>query len=186
MRYLGRIRLGDKKADLIIQEELLLADIQVIPMETLMIGREIPISVAYGKLGEWNFIRGPDCWTAQAINKEGLQGKGLPLEVAIQMYEKQYPVIGKSAPEIYGQAIRVTRDRRYKNPHPERVALYGSEVMSEARDWLQKLTLTQQEVHDFCESRSIKATRFINWYEIETQLGLNEFARTIRKYEAQR
>jgi hypothetical protein len=181
-----KTHLQSSQAELIIKEELYLAEIPVIRGEQIMIrGRKIPYFETRGALGDWSFARRQNDWVTLSLAK-----KGLPLEMAVQMYEKAYPLSGKkNAPEIYGEVIRATSNKRYKRPHPNGFAHIGidiTEVVDKAMEILGRSSVTAGEIAELCNSGKIDAKRHIRGYYITTQLGLNEFARTIRQYEAQR
>jgi len=75
---------GNNKCDEFIEVELKKAGIEVvnvIPART-----EVPYSIV-GKLGDWTFTRAWYYWMARAE-----RGKGLPLDIAISMHEKPFPI----------------------------------------------------------------------------------------------
>lgn len=173
------------QAELILKEELYLAEIPAIRGEQIKIGgRKTPFFKTRGALGDWSFARRRNDWVTVSLAE-----KGLPLEMAIQLYEKEYPLLGKNAPKIYGEVIRVTSNKSYKRPHPNGFAHIGisiTEVVDKAIEILGRSSVTAGEITELCNSGKIDAKRYIRGYYITTQLGLNEFARTIKQFEAQR
>jgi len=161
---------GIKEADLYIKDELFLAGIPAIKGEKSE--REIPYSIT-GKLGDWNFGRAWYYWVASAQN-----GKGLSLEVATQLHERQYPIIGEDQPKIYGKVIRVTG--HCGCPHPRDWALPTGEILRKETQRLGKKDATYGELAILLNSGQIKAPRFVNLYHIDNQIGLNEFVKVIK------
>lgn len=106
---------GKTKADLQILEELSEADIQVV--EGPRSRGEVPHTIT-GKLANWNFSRAWDYWIASASDL-----KGLPLEIATELHERKYPLVGKDNYENYGEVIRVNGDAGC--PHPREWARKG-------------------------------------------------------------
>jgi len=182
---------GVKEADEYIQEELILAGIPLIR------GKEndgmVPYSIT-GKLGNWTFERARYYWMASAPKK-----KGLPLEVAVQLYERQYPVVGKNQPDNYGQVVRV--EGNADGPHPNaRADHYDIEGNLLIIDPDGKLKLEQDRLFEkhpeflskpgFQELKTAKyifslegivSHSYVNGYHIDNQIGLNEFARVLRE-----
>ena len=99
---------GDKEADVYIQEELISAGIDLVREKSK---GEVPYSFQ-GRLGHWNFKRAWYYWNASAPD-----GQGFPLEIASELHEKRYPIVGKSQPETYGKVIRVVG--HCGCPHPK-------------------------------------------------------------------
>jgi len=93
---------GETKADLVILKELVKADIKVV--EGQRSRGEVPYTLT-GKLGDWNFSRAWYYWMAIAQN-----GKGLPLDVALELHNRKYHTDRKEQPKTYGQLIRVDGD----------------------------------------------------------------------------
>jgi hypothetical protein len=179
---------GDKDADLYIQEELILAGIPLVRGD---ISRgEVPYTIT-GKLGDWSFNRAWYYWVASAP-----ECKGLPLEAAAQMHEKNYPVLGEGQPTHYGDVIRVVG--HCGCPHPKdwaehfdeqgRALAYDPKGESERyfKEFILNGVLTQEAtdsthfVHTREELEKLTSKAFIDLYHVDSQLGLNELARVIR------
>nr|MBA4405594.1 hypothetical protein [Nanoarchaeum sp.] len=163
---------GVKEADEHIQEELYSAGIEIVRGE--LSKSEVPHSIT-GKLGDWKFNRAWYYWTTSAQS-----GKGLPLEIATMMHEREYPIIGEKQPKNYGQVIRVAG--HCNCPHPRELALPNNESLDKwsketGIDWMQ---ISYGELAKLCNNGTIQASRFVNYYHIDNQLGLNEFARVLR------
>lgn len=163
---------GVKTADVSIREELTLANI---PVKKVELGRtEVPYTII-GKLGNWKFNRAWYYWVASAED-----GDGLSLEVAAELHERKYPIIGEKQPEIYGHVVRVTG--HCGCPHPREWAFPTREVLEEeskriGKDWKY---INYGNLAKMCNDGLIKGQRFVNSYHIDSQIGLNEFARVIR------
>lgn len=179
---------GDQRADEYVQRELSLAGINIAQGERSE--GEVPYSIT-GKLGAWDFIRAWYYWMANAED-----GNGLPLEVAIKLHKRKYPNEGEDSPRTYGKVIRVAGDCGC--PHPrgharfldsenrllvfdpkgkERRFLEGGLERGEfSRDFADKYHCV--ETREGFKTLTIKAV--ISSYHIDTQTGLNEFARVIK------
>ena len=164
---------GNKQADERIQEELNLANIDLVKGD-INVG-EVPYTIT-GKLGNWIFKRAWSYWIARAPD-----GKGLTLEIASSMHEQDYPITELNQPKKYGEIIRVTGN--CTSPHPNRWAL-PSEIEMDV--WSKTLENDWREISygnlaKLCNEGSIPGQRFVNLYHIDTQLGLNELSRVIRE-----
>lgn len=164
---------GNREADKYIQEELCSAGIDIVRGE--LSKGEVLYSIT-GKLGDWQFNRAWYYWRAFAPD-----GKGLPLEIAAEMHEKKYPIIGEEQPENYGQVIRVTG--HCGCPHPRKWAFPSNEDLDKwsqetKRNWKE---ICYRDLAKLCNDGNIKGNRFINSYHVDTQLGLNELANVIKK-----
>jgi hypothetical protein len=170
---------GVKTADVSIQEELILANI---PIKKVELGRtEVPYTLV-GESGDWKFNRAWTYWVAFVGGGSDVigDGKGLPLEIASQLHERKYPIIGEKQPVIYGMVVRVTGHCGF--PHPREWAFPTREVLEEeskiiGKDWKE---INYGNLAKMCNDGVIVGERFVNYYHIDTQLGLNEFARVIR------
>jgi len=162
---------GVRDADAYIQEELLLAGIPLVRGERNT--GEVPYSVT-GKLGDWTFERAWYYWMASEKN-----GKGLPLEIATQLHERKYPVIGENQPETYGLVVRVAGN--CGGPHPREWAFPTQEDMEKESKRIGRdlMRTCFGDLAELCNSGVVQAPRFVDSYHIDTQLGLNELARVI-------
>jgi len=132
-----------QEADEYIQDELILAGISLVRGEKTK--SKVPYTIT-GKLGCWTFEREGPYWEAHAITR-----KGLPLEIAVQMHEQIYPVLGKDGAQIYGTFIRVA----------------GYCTCLHPRELIRTTVYINRDT--------------IDSYHIDSQLGLNELARVIRE-----
>ncbi len=80
-------------------------------------------------------------------------GNGLPLEVATELHNREYPTKGEGQPKTYGQAIRVSG--HCGCPPPE--------------EWAEERNISETETKHFIRS-----------YHIDSQEGLNALAGVIR------
>lgn len=168
---------GVKEADQIIHEELLLAGIQVVKGERNK--GEVPYSLT-GRIGNWKFRRAWYYWMVRV--DDGCEG--LPLEVAAQLHEKAYPVSGENLPKTYGQVVRVAGDCGC--PHPKEWAFPSDDVLAKELKRLGKEDVNYGDLAKLCNTGVITVPRFVENYHIDSQLGLNEFARVVRKQEIDR
>ncbi|MBU4069957.1 MAG: hypothetical protein KJ646_03160 [Nanoarchaeota archaeon] len=164
---------GVKEADQYIQEELYLAEIELVRGEQS--GGEVPYSII-GKLSAWEFRRAWYYWMASAQ-----ECNGLPLEVAAQLHEREYPIIGEDQLKNYGQVVRVVG--HCGCPHPREWAFPTRKVIeAESKRIGQDLMRTTYgDLAKLCNSGVVQGDRFVNSYHIDNQLGLNEFARVLRE-----
>lgn len=175
---------GNDQADVYIQEELLIAGIDVVKAETHR--SEVPYTLA-GKLGSWTLTRAWYYWIANAAN-----GKGLTLGIANELHNSKYPVTGEHLPKTYGEVIRV--EGHCCSPPPE----YGAtkydtagrqllvdptgEAKAGWEDTWKKGMLKETEgtFHFVSSLEGVVAKSVVDFYHIDTQLGLNEFARVVK------
>jgi len=99
---------GETKADLHILKELSEAGIEVVEGERSR--GEVPYTLT-GKLDNWTFDRAWYYWMAG-----NQKGKGLPLEVATELHNREYSIKGEPEPKTYGEVIRVDGDCRCPAP----------------------------------------------------------------------
>lgn len=177
---------GLMSADGSITEELKQAYIPIIRAD----GRgEVPYNFA-GKLDDWSFKRAWCYWDATASERS----KGLPLSVATELHFKEYPKntdVKKTAYSngpirIYGQVVRV--EGHCGCPEPKEWALPTEDVLKRE---LKKLGIdcrhvTNRELAKLFNEDKVIVDRFVDNYHIDTQLGLDEFARTVKGLEFSR
>lgn len=155
------------------KEELYLAGVDIIEDSDLV----------YGKLKEWDFRRSDERWEVSVIKP----AKGLPLEVAIEMNEREHPLQGDNFSKRYGGIIRVTG--YFGGADPREWADYDMQTLL---DELERIGVDSEGVFEsvdnhknkVCELRekgTINLPSFVNSYNIDTQIGLNEFARVLRE-----
>lgn len=161
---------GVKEADESIQEELYIAGINIVKGEQSK--GEVQYSIR-GKLRDWNFSRAWYYWVASAPD-----GKGLPLEVATELHEREYPISGDNQPKTLGQVIRVTG--HCGCPPPKDWAEPVEEVLRKELERFKITSATYGELAKLYNSGKINVPRFVNLYHINNQLGLNEFAHVIK------
>ncbi len=175
---------GINKSDEQIQEELYLAGIEIVRGEKNKCG--VPYSIT-GKLSDWKFERAWYYWVTSAED-----GDGLPLEVAVEMHKRKYPIVGENQPENYGQVIRV--EGRCNCPHPRKLAFPNDEALDKwsketGKDWHNTSWdgdfANYVDIPKLCNDGIIQAPRFVTTYHIDTQLGLNEFARAVKDFLVQ-
>ncbi len=159
---------GELQADVHIHQELTEAGIEIV--RGAKSGGEVPATPT-GRLGEWEFSRAWYYWIAVAPN-----GKGLPLDVAIQMHTTEYP--DRKRFQIYGEVIRV--DGNCQAPHPSAWAFPPHEALNAQLSKWGSINATYGEIADLCNTEMIEGQRFVHLYHIDEQLGLNEFAKTVK------
>lgn len=151
---------GNLAADERIQEELILANIDLITGEKNT--GEVPYTIM-GKLGDWKFKRAWNYWIARAPD-----GKGLPLEIASSVHEQDYPIQGLNQPKKYGEVIRVTGNCMC--PHPSQWAFPTERSLDEGskvsgKNWRQ---INYGNLAKLLNEGSIPGQRFVNLYHIDT------------------
>lgn len=174
---------GDKNADETILEELYLADIPAIKVSNNNDG-EVPYSYI-GRIGKWNFRRAWYYWLVYVEDGE----TGLPLKIALELHNKKHPV----KDDILGKIIR--SGGHCEAPSPDE---YGAKPIN--NDELNKqlealgykktyykslnnsyISVTYGEVSKLCNEGKLTVERYVDCYHIDEQIGLNEFAKTIKE-----
>ncbi|MDO8517112.1 MAG: hypothetical protein Q7S33_03210 [Nanoarchaeota archaeon] len=161
---------GNKEADVFIQEELLSARIPLI--RGTMSKGEVPYSIS-GQLKNWNFQRAWRYWIADA------EGLGLPLEVASELHERKYPITGERQPLTYGEMVRVVG--HCGCPHPKQWAFPVKDILYPQLQKLRQENISYGDLAKLCNEGIIVGQRFVQNYHIDSQEGLNEFARVINQ-----
>ena len=175
---------GDSDADLFIEEELYLAGIETIKLES---EGEVPFSIA-GRIGNWRLHR---AWTYWVATVEFLKD-GLPLKPAMELHNKPDPVnpdqhlgqvirsgghCGCPAPDEYG----ADPDYDDKNFNDQLKALGYKEEYWEVLD-RSTINITCGEVSELCKEGKIKTKLYVQCYHIDSQVGLKEFASFLKKW----
>ncbi len=161
--------LNNEEAGRYIQEELFLAGIPTIRKD--MIDKFLYSTT--GKLRDWVFKRTDCYWIVSAPIV-----KGLPLKVAIKLHEKKYPINGAYSPKIYGEVVRTvghaggSDPRSWAKPDPDKY----ERVIQNSRKKIKFKTL--EELTNILSKKHVPL--FIDCYHIDNQVGLNEFAKTIK------
>lgn len=162
---------GDECASETIQEELYLAGIDFVNKKY-----DSDEQIVNGKLGNWTFMRAPECWMASSTPRIG---KGIPLDLATTLYERKYPLEGKNHPKTYGHVVIV--EGQTELTHPSEWANPELGALEKAINSGQLEGLSSKEIREKCNAGVLDLPRFINSYLVDTQIGLNEFARVVRE-----
>jgi len=172
---------GNKDADKHIKEELYLAGIEAVSENTR---GEVPYTIA-GRIGHWRFHRAWYYWVASVERKED----GLPLEVAMKLHNTPNPADDK---KVLGISIR--SGGHCGCPTPDE---YGAQPIynEELDEQLLKLGYKKEyskildkeyisinvgEVSKLCNEGKLTVERYVDCYHIDDQIGLLEFAKTIK------
>lgn len=184
---------GARDVDGVIRQELSEADIQIIGEQSST--GEVPYTLT-GTLNGWSFRRAWYYWVAHAP-----EGQGLSLEAATELHNKQYPAEaeallnmgrGTSKPQTYGEVVRVVG--HCGCPPPEEWAAHydadGREVILDStgeikanHDLLVKSGAIDpnRDTPRFVETlEGVVVKSVVGLYHIDSQTGLNEFARVVR------
>lgn len=176
---------GVTEADESIQEELYLAGIYMVNIKPDPC--EFPHSIA-GEIGNWTLSRAWRYWVASAAD-----GDGLPLDVATELHERNYPIIGPGQPETYGQVIRVAGHggcpppsewvKHYDAQGLELIVDPDGKQESEWKSMIERYSALRQsfDKYRFVSSLDETVKSVVDSYHIDTQIGLNEFARVVRE-----
>ena len=175
---------GNKDADRTIKEELYLADIEAIP--AVKHTSEVPFTFV-GRIGNWRLHR---AWTYWVATTEILKD-GLPLEAAMELHNTKNPVgagtlgsvirsgghCGCPAPDEYG-ANPDYDDEDFNNQ------LKALGYKEEYFKILEKsfIRITCGEVSELCKAGKVKTKLYVQSYHIDDQIGLNEFAKYLKKH----
>ena len=175
---------GVPKADETILEELYLANIPAIKVEKNT--GEVPYSYI-GRIGNWTFKRAWYYWIVRVDENEF----GLPLKPALELHNKKHPT--KDC--ILGDEIR--SGGHGGGPSPDEYGaqpIYNDELerQLEAIGYTKKynemlkkeyISITVGEISKLCNEAKLTVERYVNCYHIDSQIGLNEFVKTIINYE---
>jgi hypothetical protein len=172
---------GNKDADKHIKEELYIAGIEIIGEKA---NGEVPYTVI-GRIGNWKFHRAWYYWVASVERRED----GLPLDIAMELHNRKHPtddkkILGDSirsgghcgcpAPDEYG--AQPIHDDELDN---QLVALGYEKKYS---DFLKKsyVSITVGEISKLSNEGKLNIKRYVDCYHIDDQIGLNEFAKTLK------
>jgi len=192
---------GVEEADLHIRKELEEAGIQVVEGQRA-IGGEVPYSLT-GKLRGWDIFRRWCYWVAIAP-----KGGGLPVDIATELHYRQYPTESLSSqnstsdvysPKIYGKVVRVNggscrpplevavqfdidgRELRL-DPDGSKKAGYKRFLEVDMKDVKRGLLPPPPRFVQSLDGIMVKSV--VTGYHIDTQEGLNEFAKVVRSLDA--
>ena len=170
---------GNKDADKHIKEELYIAGIEAIDENAK---GEVPYTII-GRLGNWKFRRAWYYWVASVERDED----GLPLKVAMKLHNIEHPT-----KKIMGNVVR--SGGHCACPVPDE---YGAQpVYNDALDnqlialgykkeynnFLKKsfIPITVGEISQLCNEGKLTVERYVDCYHIDDQIGLFEFAKTLK------
>jgi len=174
---------GVEDADKTIKEELYFAGIEAVPAEAK---GEVPYTIE-GRVGNWKFRRAWRYWVATTeILKDGL-----PLEAAMELHNMKQPLhagnlgsvirsgghCGCPSPDEYG-ADPDYEDEDFNN---QLKALGYKEEYWKVLD-KSAINITVGEVSQLCKEGKVKTPLYVKCYHIDDQIGLNEFAKFLKKY----
>lgn len=169
---------GVRGCDKTIAEELMTAGAEIVKQDAR---GEVPYSII-GKVGKWKLTRAWYYWVARPEDDE--RSSGLPLPYANEMHFKPYPPLldaGKGS--HYGDYIRV--DGHAGCPPPDEWAMLDhNELMPQ----IEKLGITDTTYGNLAKllnDGTLKGDRYVDCYHIDSQEGLNEFVRTIKRFESE-
>jgi hypothetical protein len=172
---------GNKDADKHIKEELYLADIEQINVGGT-VKSEVPYSII-GRIGNWKLYRAWYYWVATVERRED----GLPLEAAMKLHNTPHPTekimgntirsgghCGCPAPDEYG--AQPVHDEELEN---KLIELGYEKTYS---DFMKKsyVSITVGELSKLSKEGKLKVNQYVDCYHIDDQIGLNEFAKTIK------
>ena len=172
---------GNKDADKHIKEELYLAGIEAINEKS---EGEVPYTIV-GRIGNWKLHRAWYYWIASVERPED----GLKLADAMKLYNTPHPADSKkklgdtirsggdcgcSAPDGY------TAQPVYNDELDEKLMALGYE--KEYIKFLDKslIRISVGDVAKLCNEGKLIVERYVDCYHIDDQIGLLEFAKTIK------
>lgn len=168
---------GVKTCDETIRKELTKAGAEIIeaPKDGF---HEVPYTIM-GKVGNWTLWRAWYYWVATPTNRN----QGMPLSAAKEMHEKRYPseMFDEDTYSIYGDAIRVAGHGGC--PPPEEWAMLDIEVLKPQIEALGITDTTYGNLAKLLNDGTLKGERYVDCYHIDSQEGLNEFVRTVKRVE---
>jgi hypothetical protein len=165
---------GVKDCDIIIQEELFIASIPSYKVDRN--NGEVQYSYI-GRLNNWVFKRAWHYWVASV----GYKKDGLLLEKALNLHYSKYPIEDKNI-TILGKVIRSGGHCGCPSPGEYGAQpIYDENFINECISLnLDAKTITVGKISELCNSGLLKANRYVTMYHIDSQIGLNEFARFIK------
>jgi hypothetical protein len=173
---------GHQKADETILEELYLANIPAIKVNHHQ--GEVPYSYV-GKIGKWTFKRAWYYWIVSVEDGE----MGLPLKIALELHNRKHP----TKDEILGKIIRSGGHGGCLSPDEYGAQpIYNDELDKQLEsigyekhycEFINKdyISITVGEVSKLCNEGKLNVERYVDYYHIDEQIGLNEFANTIKE-----
>ena len=178
---------GVEEADRTIMEELYLADIEIINTETPDFG-EVPYT-KYGRIGYWKFERAWRYWVATVEDRI----QGLPLKAALELHYKPNPV---NPDQTLGQVIRSGGDAGASSPDEygaqpilnkeldKKLLELGHELKTiEIGDVKHEyVAATVGDISEHCNAGRLDVERYVTSYHIDSQVGLLEFAKFVKKF----
>lgn len=167
---------GVKTCDETIRKELTKAGAEILSID--LTRSEVPYTLI-GKVGSWTLTRAWYYWVARPI--EG--AKGMPLSAATEMHNKKYPseMFDEDTYSIYGHSIRVAG--HCGCPPPEEWAMLDMDVLVPQVEALGITDTTYGNLAKLLNEGVLKGDRYVDCYHIDSQEGLNEFVRTVKRVE---
>jgi len=175
---------GVKQCDITIQEELYLAGIEEIKLESK---GEVPFTIA-GRIGYWTLERAWYYWIASVERRQD----GLILKDAIKLHEKQNPIDPK---RILGDSVRTDgfaggihpikhgAEPVYNKTLEEKLLVLGYEKVYSKILKIEYVPISVGEISKLCEEGKLDVEQYVNLYHIDDQIGLNEFKRFLESIE---
>lgn len=151
-------------SDLIL-EELYLADI---PVNKL--GEKY-----FGQIGKWTFERRSTYWSATVVGEKD----GLPLDIALVLHNKKLPPIEKYR---LGSVVRCGGHAGAPSPDEFGAEIIFDEKLREQIQSFKNENLSFTDILEYEKEGKINIERYVKCYHIDTQIGLNEFSKFIKKY----
>ena len=174
---------GDKDADLFIEEELYLAGIETIELES---EGEVPFTIA-GRIGNWKLTRAWTYWVARVE----LPTDGLLVETALELHNKPNPV---NSVQHLGQVVRAgghaggispdgyVAQPVYNDELNEKLVKLGYKIEKHTLGKMiwKGVDITYGEMAELCNEGKLDVERYVDCYHIDSQVGLKEFAEFLK------
>ena len=127
----------------------------------------------------WRFERQGSYWSVNVTNGTN----GLELGIANELHNKPYPahMFEDCSIKTYGSVIRV-QGHAGAPPPEEWVNFDWDSVRYHLKELkISEAGITPKQIKDMIREGKLPCKLYVNTYHIDTQEGLNEFIRTIRK-----
>ena len=172
---------GNKDADKHIKEELYLAGVEQVP--AIAMG-EVPYTIE-GRVGHWKLKRAWYYWVATVE----LRSDGLKLKDALELHNKPNPI---NPNKNLGQSIRSGGDAGCPSPNGYTAQPIYDEALEEKlmalgyeqvySDILKRkyVPISMGDMGLLCTEGKLDVERYVDCYHIDDQIGLLEFAKTIK------
>ena len=172
---------GVETADETILEELYLAGVDPIKIDRG--NTEVPYTYI-AKIGKWKFRRAWYYWIVSI--DEGVNG--LPLEIAVELYNKKHPTKDIKLGEVVragGDAGSILPTSYVAQPVYNEDLDAKLELLGYKKEYHKLLkreyiSISSREVAELCNSGKLDVERYVDCYHVDDQIGLTELVKILK------